>query len=426
MLNKLLSFVRQYDMLQPHDRVICAVSGGADSVALLFAMYLLREKLQINLQAAHFNHRLRGAESDRDEAFVRDFCDGYGIPLHTASERILPGHKGLEAAAREARYRFFDTLDGKIATAHTADDNAETVLMRMVRGTGLKGLGAIAPVNGKIIRPMLSVTRDEVVAFLEEYHLPYVEDSTNTGDDFLRNRLRHHIMPLLKQENPRFAENTSAMALRLRMDEAALTEEVCMDSLSVQMLLALSPARRNRAICAFLEKSGVKEPEAAHIAAVEKLLHSRNPSARADLPGGVSVGRNYDTICRLTEIDPLVASTLQCPGMLELPRLRGRILCRPADAPSSQKDCFAVLPQGQLRVRTRQAGDTLRLSGGTKSLKKIFIDKKIPASLRSIVPVIADDVGVLGVWGIGPNLDRLSDGCSGVLICFQRDDPAEC
>jgi len=426
MLNKLLSFVRQYDMLQPHERVICAVSGGADSVALLFAMYLLREKLQIELHAAHFNHQLRGAESDRDEAFVRDFCAGYGIELHTASARITPGAKGLEAAAREARYRFFAALDGKIATAHTADDNAETVLMRMVRGTGLKGLGAIAPVNGKIIRPLLLVTRDEVMAFLEEYHLPYVEDSTNTGDDFLRNRLRHHILPLLKRENPRFAVNTSAMALRLRMDEAALTEEVCAESLSVQKLLAMSPAHRNRAICAFLEKNCVKEPEAAHIAAVEKLLHSRNPSARADLPGGVSVGRSYDTIRRLPEIDPMETAVLHCPGVLELPQLCGRILCRPAVAPSSQKDCFAVLPQGQLRVRTRQAGDTMRLHGGTKSLKKIFIDKKIPASLRGTIPVIADDAGVLGVWGVGPNLDRLSDGCSGVLICFQRDDPAEC
>ena len=156
MLNKLLKQMRQYDMVSKGDRIICAVSGGADSVALLFGMYLLREKLGITLMAAHFNHHLRGEESNRDEQFVRDFCQRYDIPLEVGSAQVVSGKKGLEAAAREARYAFFATLDGKIATAHTADDNAETVLMHLVRGTGLRGLGGINPVNGNIIRPMLT------------------------------------------------------------------------------------------------------------------------------------------------------------------------------------------------------------------------------------------------------------------------------
>lgn len=179
MQNRLLKFAREQNLIAPGDTVICAVSGGADSVAMLFALYLLREKLGITLEAAHFNHNLRGEESLRDETFVRELCARYEIPLHVASGEIHPGKKGLEAAARDARYAFLESLPGKIATAHTADDNAETILMHLVRGTGLKGLGGIAPQRGKLIRPMLGITRREVEDFLAEWHLPHVEDSTN-------------------------------------------------------------------------------------------------------------------------------------------------------------------------------------------------------------------------------------------------------
>lgn len=184
MRNKLLRMIRQYDMIMPGDTVVCAVSGGADSVALLFAMYLLRDKLDIRLEAAHFNHHLRGEESDGDEAFVREFCGRYDIPLHVGSAEVRPGKKGLEAAARDARYAFLRSLNGKIATAHTADDNAETVIMRMIRGTGLKGLGAIAPVSGNVIRPMLLINRQEVEKFLLAWGLPHREDSSNASDAF--------------------------------------------------------------------------------------------------------------------------------------------------------------------------------------------------------------------------------------------------
>ena len=245
MLNKLSAFMAAYR----GEKIVCAVSGGADSMALLWGMYLLKDKLEIRLSAAHFNHHLRGAESDRDEAFVRDFCAGYGIDFTAGGSQVTPGKKGLEAAAREARYAFLKQLPGFIATAHTADDNAETLLMHLVRGTGLKGLGGITPVNGNLIRPMLTITREEVLAFLAEYSIPFVEDSSNAGDDFLRNRLRHHIMPLLKQENPCLAENLSAMAYRLRQDAEALdgyAEAAATNR--VGDLQKLSPAIRSRVL----------------------------------------------------------------------------------------------------------------------------------------------------------------------------------
>ena len=225
MRNKLLAFIREYDLINPGDTVICAVSGGADSMALLWSMYLLKEKLGIALQAAHFNHNLRGEESLRDEAFVVSFCKAHDILCHVGSGIVKPGEKGLEAAARNARYAFLEALSGKIATAHTADDNAETLLMHLVRGTGLKGLGGIAPKREHLIRPMLTVTRQEVLAFLEKEKIPYVTDSSNETDAFLRNRIRHHVMPLLKAENPSLAQSLSATALGLRQDAQVLAQQ---------------------------------------------------------------------------------------------------------------------------------------------------------------------------------------------------------
>ena len=405
MLNKLVSFIRRYDMIEPGDRVICAVSGGADSMALLWAMYLLKEKLDISLSAAHYNHGLRGEESDRDEAFVREFCAGYGIPFYSEKGRVTPGKKGLEAAARDARYDYFQTLPGKIATAHTADDNAETVLMHLVRGTGLKGLGGITPVHGKRIRPMLEVTRQDVCAFLEEYSIPHITDSSNETDDFLRNRLRHHVMPLLKQENPRLAENMSAMALHLREDEEALTQG---PECQVDALKSMPKAMRNRALAALLQSWGVKEPESQHIRLAESLVFSPKPSSKAQFPGDVTVRRNYDRLEKAEEDLAATKMELPCPG--EVCFAGVRVICTPAEEVREEKDCFTVCPAGNMVVRTRQSGDAIRLCGGTKSLKKLFIDHKIPAHLRQQIPVVADEQGVLGVYGFGPNRERLGKG----------------
>lgn len=418
MLNKLLEFIRRYGLISPGDRVICAVSGGADSVALLFAMYLLRERLDITLEAAHFNHRLRGEESDADEAFVKELCGRYDIPLHLGSGRILPGKKGLEAAAREARYAFLRSLPGKIATAHTADDNAETVLLHLVRGTGLKGLGGISPMNGNVIRPMLTVTRREVEAFLSEYALPHREDSTNATDLFLRNRIRRNVMPLLLQENPSLAENLSDMALGLREDEDYLSRMAGETLPGVAALREMHPALRARALERFLKENGVPEPEKRHIALLEQLVFSDKPSARADLPGGITVARRYDTLEVLGEAQPLSERVLE--GSLELPELGLRVVCAEADTIVNTLDTFTVVPAGKIVVRSRLPGDRIRLSGGTKSLKKLFIDRKIPASERLRIPVIADEAGVLGVWSIGADQNRIPKALPAVTIRFEK------
>lgn len=425
MLNKLERFLRKYNMVQSGDCVVCAVSGGADSVALLLAMYLLRDKFGITVSAAHFNHRLRGDESDRDEAFVRTLCARYDIMLHVGSGQINPGKKGLEAAAREARYGFLRQLSGKLATAHTADDNAETVLMHMVRGTGLRGLGGIAPVCGELIRPMLSITRREVVSFLQEYHLDYVQDSSNDTDAFLRNRLRRHVMPLLKAENPSLAENISAMALRLRQDEEALSQFADGVQMDVSALRALPPALRSRALGAFLERSGVREPEAEHISLAEKLVYSPKPSARASFPGGVVIGRNYGKLEKLNDTPKFAQMELPCPSDTVLTELDFRVIVEPASSCINTTHVFTVTTDCPVILRTRQSGDTMRLPGGTKELKKIFIDKKIPAAIRDRIPVVADRTGVLGVCGIGVNRDRMATELPALQIRFESTKPSD-
>lgn len=415
MLDQLLTTLRRYHMVQRGDTVICAVSGGADSMALLFALYLLRDKLGVQVQAAHFNHNLRGAESDADEAFVKNFCKHYDIPLFVGSAQVVAGEKGLEAAARDARYAFFDSLSGKIATAHTADDNAETVLMRLVRGAGLKGLGAISPVRGNIIRPLLNVTRQQILSFLAQYHISYRQDSSNATDDFLRNRLRHHVMPLLMQENPRLAENLSAMAQRLRQDEDALSA-MAQPEADVAALRAMSPAIRSRSLELFLKSCGVKEPEAQHIALAEALVFSDNTSAKGDFPGLITISRRYGTLVKDTGEYAFLPVILPCPGSVQVGPWQ--IICEEAREIVNTSHTVTLRTEDPILVRPRQSGDTIRLSGGTKSLKKLFIDRKIPVSERNQIPVLADYQGVLAVCGIGVNLERTTTGLPAWQIRF--------
>ena len=423
MVIKLEQFIRQYRLIEKGERIICAVSGGADSMALLWGMYLLREKLGIQVEAAHFNHGLRGDESEADAVFVSEFCRDYHIPLHLGGYPVRAGKKGLEAAARDARYSFFQTLEGKVATAHTADDNAETVLMHLLRGSGLKGLGGIVPWRGNIIRPMLNVTREQVLSFLREYHIPHREDSSNCGDQFLRNRLRHHVFPLLKEENPRLSENLSAMALRLREDEETLQQLSCKADLTDVLTLRQMPAAlRSRALERFLKMQGVFEPEAEHIALINALVFSEKPSACASFPGGIRIGRCYGKLVRCSSEQPPEPVLLSCPGEVQFGRFR--IVCTPAKEIVQSERFFTVTAGNDMTVRSRQSGDQLTLPGGTASLKKLMIDRKIPAADRPFIPVLEDQQGIIAVYSLGAQMNRRATGLPGwtITITEMKED----
>lgn len=238
------TLIETYGMIPPGSTVLCACSGGADSVYLLHRLYLLRERMGFCLAAAHYNHQLRGEESRRDEAFVRRFVaqwcgparvDGHelpGVPLYVGRGDVAAQAgelgRGLEETAREMRYAFLRETAAElggalIATAHTADDNGETILLHLLRGSGLRGLTGIRPVGEGLIRPMLTTTRAQVEEYLRLYGLPHVEDSSNRDESFSRNRLRWQVVPELEDMCPGFARRTAETAALLRTDEDYLT-----------------------------------------------------------------------------------------------------------------------------------------------------------------------------------------------------------
>ena len=228
------AFADQYQMLPQGSTVLCAVSGGKDSMALLSVLQTLAPERNLMIHAAHFNHQLRGEESQRDEDFVSKWCADHNIPLTIGSGDVAQAAqeqgKGIEETARAMRYGFLtetaqEVGAEKIATAHNADDNAETVLLHLVRGTGLDGLGGIPPRRGALIRPLLGCTRAEIEAYLAAEGIPHVEDSSNADPTYARNRIRRDVMPVLRDLNPAFAATLAAALPHLRADRAYLDDK---------------------------------------------------------------------------------------------------------------------------------------------------------------------------------------------------------
>ena len=374
-------------MTKPGDTVTAALSGGADSVALLHCLHTLQEPLGIRLRACHFNHGLRGEASDGDEAFCRSLCENLGIELLVGRgdvpARAEETGESLEEAARNLRYAFFASC-GLVATAHNADDNAETVLLNLIRGTGLKGLCGIPVQREHILRPLLSVSRQQILAYLEEEKLPHREDATNSADDCLRNRLRHHVMPLLKKENPGLLAGISRMTARLRQDEDLL-QQMSQSCTTVPQLQRAPQSLRRRAIRTLLKD--VSKLTAAHIEAVEALILGSDPSGEVSLPQGLTARREYDKLvvekAEKATFSPVI---LSCPGQAEA---AGYV--------------FTSTESGSpITIRPRKTGDAICLKGGTKTVKKLLIDKKIPAFRREMIPVLEQDGRILAVWGVTP------------------------
>ncbi len=244
--------------LRPGDRVCCAISGGADSTALLLLLHaanaLPKNALGVGLSAVHVNHQLRGAESDGDQAFVEELCGRLGVPLHVrvvdTNARAARNRETLEEAARNLRYEAFGALlaEGSathIVTAHTLDDQAETVLMKLLRGAWLEGLAAISPTlelpGGKVLRPLLGVRRDELRRYMTEAKQAWREDSSNADEAFTRNRLRHTVLPALREENPSIDQTLANLAELAREEEARW--EVELKRILPQIVLPGTPVR---------------------------------------------------------------------------------------------------------------------------------------------------------------------------------------
>lgn len=444
MTDKVLSWMREQGMTKPGDTVICAVSGGADSVCMLHVLLSLRAKLGISLQAAHFNHHLRGAEADRDERFVQALCRSLGVPLicsggdvRTYAQRT---HTSLEQAARTLRYAFFDKLPGLVATAHTQNDNLETVLLNLTRGTGLTGLCGIPPKRGRFVRPMLVCQRTEIEAYLTKNELSFVTDSTNFLPDARRNRLRHSLVPLLQAENPMVVETAFRMCRLLQADESVLEQQAqdallrakCDEGLVCSTLAAYPDAIRTRALRAFLSDRLASKLSQAHICAVDRLLFSVDPSAQVSLPSGYAAVREYDKLKLTTASAPasFAPVTLSIGQSCCLSELGLCVRCEIAEYfPKKQNNLstFAIKCDTitsyhtPLLLRPRQTADVMRVTGGRKTLKRLMIDRKIPAAQRQLVPVVADAAGILGVYGIGVNLDRAASAGERAIIITMEE-----
>lgn len=418
-VKKITDFISAHHLLRPGMKVLCAVSGGADSICLLHVLTREKDALGITLAAAHYEHGIRGEESQRDAAFTEKFCREKGIDF-ICGHGDVPSyaeehHLGLEEAARIKRYEFLyrcadDLGCDVIATAHNLEDNAETVLFHLARGTGLKGLCGIAPKSGRLIRPLLSVSREEIEAYLKEEGIPWVDDSSNASDLYARNRLRHHVLPELRKVNPTSAEAILRASELLRLDEEALgsmAESFVCDHYDGSSLPAKALLEQPFAVASRVVRLLCPRPlEAGHVESILALAGSPE-LGYADVPGlrvKCEQGRLYFT----PEESRTLPETEIVPGMdLILPdaglRVRAEILIFPEKVnalliPFTIK-CGEI--DGRVKMTSRRSGDAFRPAGRgcTKTLKKLFLEQGLTQRERDTVPVFRDDRGILGVYG---------------------------
>ena len=410
MIEKVRAALKEFSMLECGNEVTVALSGGADSMALLYALISLEEEFSLKISAAHLNHGLRGEESDRDEAFVVSQCKALKIPLYTAKKDVNAYVKenscSIELAARKLRYDFLNEVsNGLVATAHTASDNLETVLLNLTRGTGLKGLCGIPPVRDKFIRPLIFVTREEVEAFCDKNKIPFVVDSSNLTDDYTRNFLRHNVVPQLNKINPSVENTVINTVSNLREDSIFLssTAQLCFNQLLNEGKLLidgfcdLPKSIATRVLIFFCEKNGIKNVENVHVEALYNAVMKK--TGKIVLPGKTEFAIKNGFL--------LVDSDFE-----EIPKFKVDIVKKSLEEIKNTEnvnnlflkntiDCDKI--NGELTVRKRISGDKITLNGRnvTKTLKKLFNEEGVPEIRRNHLPVIADDNGAVWVLGFG-------------------------
>ena len=405
------------DAVRPGERVLCAVSGGADSMVLLCRMLELAPERGLSVLCAHFDHGMRGEASERDAAFVESFCASRGVPCFIGRGSVSGG----EAEARAARYAFLEACADEngcrwIATAHTADDHAETMLLQLARGTGLRGLGGIAPVSGRLLRPMLDMTRADVEAWLSEHGIPHVEDSTNASALYARNRVRRDAMPALRSVNPAFARHTVRTAALLREDEAflrSLAEDFLREQGSAPAVAALAKLARPVRARAFSLLADAPL-EQTHVEALHALCFGTE-AASVSLPGGGRAVREGGRVSFSSADAEPWPETQILPGD-RVVGPNGAVIALSCSEPlveiHNTLTSFyfkSTEIRGKLSVTPPKAGDRIRIAGRgcTKKLSDLFQEAGVPRSARSGVAVLRDEAGVAAVFGFGA-AERLS------------------
>jgi tRNA(Ile)-lysidine synthase len=432
LIDEVFRFVQERRLIRKGDHVLAALSGGIDSTVLFHVLKELSGPIGFTIGVAHVNHLLRGEESDRDQLFVESLAEAYGAPCYVkrvdAAAHARTRGLSLQHAARELRYDFFDEIAsaygyGRIALAHTLDDRVETALLRLAKGTGLKGFMSIPLKRERIIRPLLATERAKIVRFQEERGITYVEDSSNRKVHYERNFIRHEVVPRLETLNPRFREKVILLLADLARinDDAELRaqrfmgEKVTQDeeglSVAVEHLKALDTETRFRVLAGIASAGGTMfQPLRSHMESIDHLLSSTRPNLGVTLPGGLRALKAYGTITftwkereaqraeeyTLSEGDNLL-------GDLNL-RIRVEHLTERPDysRDSGQTAFFDAKRTGLLTVRRFRNGDRFQPLGmGEKyKLKDFFISQRVPRERRRLLPLVLSDGEIIWVAGL--------------------------
>jgi len=426
LIDKMNTAAEKYNMFKEQDSVCVALSGGADSVAALIAL----AELGVKVNALHVNHGLRGEESERDEQFCRELCRKLNIPFTVKSVNVSEYAKqnklGIEEAARILRYKAFEEAGAdKICTAHTANDNAETVIFNLCRGTGMKGLAGIPPKRGNIIRPLILCSREEVEEYLEQKGQSYVNDSTNLTEAYARNKIRRSVMPVLKEINSGFLNNISKLSEILETEDDYL--EIMAEKYSESDLSKINPALRRRVIINKFKKSGVKFNFEA-VRAAERLIVSKGRER-------VNIQKNtyINAIGGFLNISHDIGSKRVLFAPVAVHIAKGEAF-NPNTAASEGKNLFlgdkiVIIKlknyknirqtqnihenltnnaldydkiQGDVFLRNRRDGDKYTRVGRdfNSSIKKL-LNKSVPRDERDFYAILCDEAGIIWVEGFG-------------------------
>ncbi len=450
---KALAAVRREQMLPPASSVVVGLSGGADSVALLHLLLSLREELSLcSVTAVHINHGLRGEEAARDQRFVEEICKKWDVPLTVyacdVASLAAEWGVGVEEAGRQVRYQQFRTCadalnNGYIATAHTASDNAETVLLHLCRGSGLHGLSGIPPVRGRIVRPLIDCTREEIEAYCKQHGLSYVTDSTNADVSYARNRIRQLVMPQLREVNPRVETAIGRLVARARewdrhvsaqVGDVLVAARIGENTYDRSVLSKLDPTVQGAVWRQLLGEHGEQRGSEEHICKATALLES---GGRMSVPGGRELVIAGDRVSITTpQESPL---TFRFEGVTPgsrwcIGRTKWRVSCISREEYEQKlnisKNLFANACDygkisGNLCLRGREAGDAYHPTarGCGKTLKKLFNEASLTAEQRAETPILCDEDGIVLVVGFG--CDRrvcITADTQNVLLITRMED----
>ncbi|MBQ9949949.1 MAG: tRNA lysidine(34) synthetase TilS [Clostridia bacterium] len=442
--------IKENGLIMPDDRVLCAISGGADSVVLLHCLHSLRQKLGFTLYAAHFNHCMRPVASDEDEQFVLQFCGTLGVECYFGRADVygFAKEKGYtpEQAGRILRYEFLENLGfDKIAVAHHMDDQAESIMLHITRGSGTAGLCGMRYMRGNIIRPLLDVRRNEIEAYAYTAGLSYCTDATNFLEDGTRNKLRLSVIPQITEKiNPSFTESLCSMANIVRKDEDYMCD-IAMRELEAakkddgflrENIASLPEPIRRRALRIAMQRAGAyADIELRHVELVEHLLFGRT-GAVIFLPHIVAFN-SYEKICfssrekyaKITTVDeycmPFSPGLIKTPyGVMKVEKIHGNKFV--SDKFTAYMDADKVPPDSV--IRSRKSGDMLHPVGSTgrKKLKDFFIDKKVERHKRNL-PLICSGSNVLCIVGMAVSKQvMVSESTTAMIkITFKSEEQDE-